>query len=114
MPHYQAPLRDIDFVMHELLQLERHYADIPAYAETDRESMARILELAAEFSAHELAPLNRSGDEEGCRLHGGVVVTPQGFREAYARYVAVGLGALAEPVAWGGHGLPPSLAVARN
>lgn len=114
MPRYQAPLRDIRFVQHELLQLEQHYQALPAYAGTDRDTMASVLDLAATFAARQLAPLNRPGDEAGCHFRDGVVTTPAGFRAAYDRYVELGLGALAEPVAHGGHGLPPSLAVARN
>ncbi|HCT40101.1 MAG TPA: acyl-CoA dehydrogenase [Moraxellaceae bacterium] len=114
MPQYTAPLRDMNFVLHELLQVERQYRELPAFAETDRDIMDSILDLAVRFSENELAPLNRSGDEEGCVFRNGEVTTPKGFKEAYAKYVEMELGALSEPVEYGGHGLPHSLAVVRS
>ncbi|MDO8331918.1 MAG: acyl-CoA dehydrogenase C-terminal domain-containing protein [Fluviicoccus sp.] len=114
MPQYTAPLRDMNFVLHELLQVQKQYRTIPAFAETDRETMDSILALAAKFNENELSPINRSGDEEGCHYDNGAVRTPTGFKEAYAKYVELGLGSLAEPVSRGGLGLPPSLAMACN
>ncbi|MFZ5560042.1 MAG: acyl-CoA dehydrogenase C-terminal domain-containing protein [Pseudomonadota bacterium] len=112
MPLYKAPLRDMQFVLHELLELERHYQSIPAFAETSRELVDSVLEAGAQFAENELAPLNRSGDEEGCGFDNGVVTTPKGFKEAYAKFVELGFGALAAPVEYGGQGLPPSLGAA--
>lgn len=114
MYQYAAPLRDMNFVLHELLQVENQYRRLPAFSGTDRETMDSILDLAAQFAGNELAPLNRSGDEEGCVFRNGEVRTPTGFKEAYAKYVDLGLGALSEPVEFGGHGMPHSLAVARS
>lgn len=112
MAQYKAPLRDMQFVMHELLNVEQHYAAIPAYAEANRELVDSVLEGAAQFAENELSPINRSGDEEGCHWNDGVVTTPKGFKEAYAKYVELGFGALAAPVEHGGQGLPPSLGIA--
>jgi len=112
MPLYKAPLRDMQFVLHELLELEKHYQSIPAFAETSRELVDSVLEAGAQFAENELAPLNRSGDEEGCGFDNGVVTTPRGFKEAYAKFVELGFGALAAPVEYGGQGLPPSLGAA--
>ena len=114
MALYKAPLRDMHFVMHELLEVEKHYAAIPAYAETNRELVDSVLEAGAQFAENELSPINRSGDEEGCHWDNGVVTTPKGFKEAYAKFVELGFGALAAPVEHGGQGLPPSLGIAMS
>lgn len=106
---YQAPLRDMRFVLHELLNVEQHYATIPAFAEVSCELIDSILDVGARFAEQELSPLNRSGDEEGCHYHDGTVTTPKGFKEAYAQYLELGLGSLSAPVDYGGQGLPYSL-----
>ncbi|MDP2228339.1 MAG: acyl-CoA dehydrogenase N-terminal domain-containing protein, partial [Moraxellaceae bacterium] len=111
---YKAPLRDMQFVMHEVLDVEKHYASIPAYAETNRELVDSVLETGAQFAENELSPVNRSGDEEGCTWNNGEVTTPKGFKEAYAKFVELGFGALASPVEHGGQGLPPSLGIAMS
>jgi alkylation response protein AidB-like acyl-CoA dehydrogenase len=114
MPQYLAPLREMNFVLHELLRVQEHYRRLPVFADTDRDTLDSILALAAKFNENELSPLNRSGDEEGCTFDNGAVRTPAGFKESYARYVELGLGALAEPVSRGGSGLPATLAAACN
>ena len=111
MPNYRAPLRDIQFALHELLRIEEHYAALPAYQDVNRELVDSIVDAGAKFAQEELSPLNQSGDEEGCVLRDGCVITPRGFKEAYQKYVELGYGALAAPVAYGGQGLPPSLGV---
>ena len=111
---YKAPLRDMQFVMHEVLEVEKHYQSIPAYADTNRELVDSVLEAGAQFAENELSPINRSGDEEGCQWNNGVVTTPKGFKEAYAKFVELGFGALASPVEHGGQGLPPSLGIAMS
>ena len=90
MPQYKAPLRDIQFVMHELLNAEQHYDKIPAYAGTNRELIDGIIEAAADFCENELSPINHSGDQEGCHYDDGVVTTPKGFKEAYKKYIELG------------------------
>jgi alkylation response protein AidB-like acyl-CoA dehydrogenase len=109
---YQAPLRDMRFVLHELLNVEQHYASIPAFAGVNRELVDSILDVGARFAEQELSPLNRSGDEEGCHYHDGTVTTPKGFKEAYTKYLDLGLGALSAPLEYGGQSLPPSLDIA--
>jgi alkylation response protein AidB-like acyl-CoA dehydrogenase len=112
MAQYKAPIRDMQFVLHELLEVEKHYAAIPAYAEANRELVDSVLEASAQFAENELAPINRSGDEEGCTWNDGEVTTPKGFKEAYAKFVELGFGALDAPVEHGGQGLPNSLGIA--
>lgn len=111
MPIYRAPVRDIQFALHELLEVEKHYAALPAYAEVNRELIDSIIDAGAKFAQEELSPLNQPGDEEGCHLLDGVVTTPKGFKEAYAKYVELGYGALAAPAEYGGQGLPMSLSI---
>ncbi len=111
---YKAPLRDMQFVIHELLDFENHYQNIPAYAETNKETINDILQATAEFAENELSPLNRSGDEEGCHFDNGIVTTPQGFKQAYQLYCELGFPSLCADTAYGGQGLPLSLSSAVN
>jgi len=112
MHQYKAPIRDIQFVLHDLLQVEKLYASIPAYAEVNKELIDSILATSAEFAENEVAPLNRIGDEEGCKFENGHVTTPTGFKQAYKQFVELGLGGLASSVKYGGQGLPHSLDIA--
>lgn len=114
MAQYKAPLRDMQFVLHDVLNVEQHYASIPVFAETNRELVDSILEAGAQFCENELSPINRSGDEEGCQFNDGEVTTPKGFKEAYKKFVELGFGSLSAPVEHGGQGLPPSLGVAMS
>lgn len=111
---YKAPLRDMQFVLHEVLDVEKHYQEIPAYADTNRDLVDSVLETAAQFAENELSPVNRSGDEEGCGFNNGVVTTPKGFKEAYAKYIELGFPALSSGTEFGGQGLPSSLGIAVN
>ncbi|MBB3229463.1 acyl-CoA dehydrogenase C-terminal domain-containing protein [Halomonas stenophila] len=114
MPDYQAPLRDLRFVMDELLDYPAHYARLPAGEEASPDVVAAILEEGGRFAREVLLPLNQSGDCEGCLLEGGEVKTPRGFKAAYRQYVEGGWPGLAADPAHGGQGLPPSLAMALN
>lgn len=111
MPEYKAPLREIKFVMDELLDMPGHYASIPAYAEVATPDMVdAIIAEGAKFCEQELSPLQRVGDTEGCTRHeDGSVTTPTGFKEAYAKFVEGGWPSLAHAEEHGGQGLPESL-----
>ncbi len=109
MWHYQPPLRDIRFITEELLDLPAQWPKLPAYAELDVDTARQVIEEAGKFAAEVLAPLNASGDLEGCTLRDGVVTTPRGYREAYQAYVAAGWPALACDPAVGGQGLPHAI-----
>jgi len=111
MPDYKAPRRDIQFVMHEVLNLEEHYKALRGDEDVNRELIDAIVEEGAKFCENELAPINRSGDEEGCGFENGVVTTPKGFKEAYQKYVEGGWPSLSAPVEEGGQGLPNSLGI---
>lgn len=114
MPDYKAPLRDIRFVMNELLESDKHYAALPGAEEATAELIDAILEEGAKFAENELAPLNRVGDTEGCRWDNGAVITPTGFKEAYAKFVEGGWPSLAHDPDLGGQGLPESLGIVIN
>ena len=108
MNNYQTSLRDIDFVLYELLDYESHCAQI-AQSTLDRELVNAFLAEAARFAEKEIAPLNSIGDLQGCQLMAGQVTTPKGFKEAYLNYCAAGWPGLMRQVQYGGQGLPQSL-----
>ncbi len=108
MPEYKAPQRDIKFVMQELLDCEKHYQKL-GYEDASLDMVDAILAEAGKFSEQVVAPLNKSGDEEGCHWNEGEVTTPKGFKEAYQQYVEGGWPTLSQSVEFGGQGLPHSL-----
>ncbi len=110
MPTYKAPLRDMRFVLYELLGIEGLRA-LPEGDGFGPDLVDPVLEEAAKLAEQVLLPLNRSGDEEGCVLENGVVRTPKGFREAYRTYAEGGWTSLACDPEFGGQGLPHALAV---
>ena len=104
---YTPPIRDMQFVLHELLEVDKTYAIMPPHQEVGRELIDQVLEEGGKFCAEVLHPLNRSGDEEGCTYAGdGVVTTPMGFREAWRQFAEAGWPALSCDPAYGGQGLP--------
>jgi alkylation response protein AidB-like acyl-CoA dehydrogenase len=109
MPQYKAPLRDIRFVLYDVLDVEKHYARLPGAEDLNAEVVDAMLSEAAKLIETVIAPLNRPGDEEGCHWSPEGVRTPKGFKEAYKQYYEVGLGSLAADSEYGGQGLPPSL-----
>ncbi|MDX3882817.1 MAG: acyl-CoA dehydrogenase C-terminal domain-containing protein [Sphingomonas sp.] len=108
MQVYDAPLRDMRFVLNELHQ-DDGFGDLPALAEFTPDLTDAVLEEAARFAREVLLPINRSGDEEGCHIDNGVVRTPAGFREAYSAFREGGWTALAADPEWGGQGLPETV-----
>ncbi len=108
MPTYTPPLRDMQFVLHELLDVTGSLQPCAAYAEIDADTIDAVLAEGGKFAAEVLTPLNASGDAEGCTLdrETHAVTTPKGFKAAYAQYVAGGWPALSVETALGGQGLP--------
>lgn len=108
MPHYTPPLRDMQFVMHEVLNVVDELKALPPYADIDVDTINAILEEGGKFASTVVAPLNQSGDIEGCTLDKTTheVKAPKGFKEAYAQYVEGGWAALSCDPAYGGQGLP--------
>ncbi|WPD44466.1 acyl-CoA dehydrogenase C-terminal domain-containing protein [Pseudomonas aeruginosa] len=112
MPEYHAPLCDMRFLLDEVFAAPALWARLPALAERiDAETADAILEEAAKITGGLLAPLNRSGDEEGIQFADGVVRTPTGFNEAYATYAEGGWVGLAGNPEYGGMGMPKMLSV---
>jgi len=109
MWQYQAPLRDMQFVLEHWLQAPAAWAELPAFTDLDLPLAMQVLEEAARFSSAVLAPLNARGDRQGCRWQDGEVGTPEGFAAAYQAYVQGGWPALACAPAHGGQGLPQLL-----
>ncbi|MCF4995806.1 acyl-CoA dehydrogenase [Pseudomonas syringae] len=108
MPEYKAPLRDMRFLIDHVFDFHANYAALGAH-DASPDMVSAILEEGAKFCENVLAPLNRSGDEEGCHFDNGVVTTPTGFKEAFAQYVEGGWHGLAADPTYGGQGLPSSL-----
>jgi alkylation response protein AidB-like acyl-CoA dehydrogenase len=108
MQVYNAPLRDMRFVLNEL-HADDGFGDIPDFAEFTPDLVDAILEEANKVCRDRLLPLNRTGDEEGCRIVDGHVVTPAGFKEAYREFVEGGWASLASSAEWGGQGLPETV-----
>ncbi len=108
MAQYTPPLRDMQFVLHELLDVSADYKRMPRHADTDADTINAVLEEAGKFAAEVTFPLNISGDEEGCTLDKNTheVRAPKGFKEAYAKYVEGGWAALSCDPGYGGQGLP--------
>ena len=108
MPQYTPPLRDMRFVMHELLHVVDELKQLPAHADIDVDTINAVLEEGGKFASQVVFPLNRSGDEEGCALDQATheVKPPRGFKEAYAKYVEGGWPSLSCDPAFGGQGLP--------
>ena len=108
MPNYTPPLRDMQFVMHELLHVVDDFKAMPVHADIDADTINAVLEEGGRFAAEVAFPLNISGDAQGCQLDQTTheVTTPAGFKAAYARYIDGGWAALACDPAFGGQGLP--------
>ena len=108
MPIYTPPLRDMQFVMHEVLNVAADLAVMPVHADMDADTINAVLEEGGKFATDVLLPLNISGDEQGCTLDVATheVTTPTGYKAAYKQYIAGGWAALACDPEFGGQGLP--------
>jgi len=108
MPQYTPPLRDMQFVMHEVLNAVDELRALPPHADIDADTINAVLEEGGKFAAEVVFPLNQRGDEDGCTLDKSTheVKTPEGFKQAYAQYVEAGWAALSCDPAFGGQGLP--------
>ncbi|GKS95133.1 MULTISPECIES: acyl-CoA dehydrogenase C-terminal domain-containing protein [unclassified Acidovorax] len=108
MPTYTPPLRDMQFVLHEVFKATEELKALPKHADVDVDTINAVLEEAGKFATGVAFPLNISGDEEGCTLDKATheVTTPKGFKQAYAQYVEGGWAALSCETEYGGQGLP--------
>jgi alkylation response protein AidB-like acyl-CoA dehydrogenase len=105
MPSYKAPLRDMQFILFDVLKVQDSGNTMASYAEASSDVVTAILEEAGRFCENVLQPIKRSGDEEGCHFEQGTVTTPKGFKEAYNKYVEGGWTGLACDPEFGGQGL---------
>jgi len=111
MPQYKAPLEDMRFLLHEVFGAEQFLSALNGTEELSGELLDAILEEAAKITEDLLAPINQTGDQQGCRLNNGKVSTPDGFSEAYRTFTEGGWGALTGDPGYGGQGMPKMLAV---
>jgi alkylation response protein AidB-like acyl-CoA dehydrogenase len=114
MPTYTAPLREYRFLLKDVLDIER-YSNLPSFSEAPIDLIDQVLEEGAKFCEGVLAPLNKVGDEHGCKRNDdGSVETPPGFKDAYRQLVEAGWPALSSDPEYGGQGLPHIIALAWN
>ncbi|MEM5329175.1 acyl-CoA dehydrogenase C-terminal domain-containing protein [Paraburkholderia sp. JHI2823] len=111
MPGYDAPIREIRFLLEDVFGYQQNTPNLPGFEEATLDLVMAVLDGAAEFAKDVLVPINLPGDDEGCHFDQGVVRTPRGYRQAYDLYRENGWPALASAPEWGGQGLPPSLAL---
>ena len=112
MPTYTAPVKDMQFLLHDVLKINE--ADIPGYADLDRSFTQAVLDEAGKVAQDVLAPLNAVGDTEGCVLENGVVRTPTGFKAAFDQLRDGGWMSLDAAPDYGGQGLPYLMHTAVN
>ncbi len=112
MPSYKAPVRDTLFVINELLRLES-YGNLPGFESASADIVSAVIEEGGKFAAEVVAPLNASGDAEGCKRNAdGSVTTPAGFRQAFDQFREAGWGTISAPEEFGGQGMPHVLGFA--
>ncbi len=105
MPSYHAPVKDVEFLLNDVLQLER-YGNIAGFSEVTPDLIKAILEEAGRLCEEVIHPLNHSGDKEGCTFNDGEVTTPEGFKDAYRQFIEGGWTSLCAETEHGGQGLP--------
>jgi alkylation response protein AidB-like acyl-CoA dehydrogenase len=114
MPTYKAPLRDMRFLINEVFDFPKHYAGLSNGKDADPDTVNAILDECAKLCENTLAPLNLSGDNEGCHFENNKVRTPKGFKEAYEEFCAGGWQGLSHPTEYGGQGLPMSMGLFKS
>jgi len=112
MPIYNAPLKDMEFILNDVFQAEQFWQDNENLAHLDMATANAILEEMAKFSKNVILDLNRPADEEGgAQFSNGEVKTPAGFKEAFKQFAEGGWVGLGAPEEWGGQGMPKMLTV---
>lgn len=112
MADYSAPLQDMRFLLYDLFKADQRWPLLNGISDmAERDTVDAILEEAAKVCSGLIAPLNRTGDEEGCHWDAGAVTTPKGFKEAYRAYIEGGWTGLSGNTEFGGMGMPKTLSV---
>lgn len=109
MSDFKVPMRDMQFVMDDVLSFDTHFERLGQSDVASPDIVSAIMEECSKFCENVLAPLNASGDEEGCTWKDGEVLTPTGFKEAYQQFVEAGWPSMTHNPEMGGQGLPESL-----
>ena len=109
MTGYSAPIKDMQFLLHNVLHVEQLFLSMPDTEEVTDDLINAIIEEAGKIAGGLLAPINQSGDQQGCKLENGIVTTPDGFKEAYTAYVGGGWSSLTGDTEYGGQGMPKVL-----
>tara|TARA_B110000027_G_scaffold22053_1_gene23602 strand:+ start:246 stop:2057 length:1812 start_codon:yes stop_codon:yes gene_type:complete len=113
MPDFKVPLKDYSFLFNDVIDMQANYKNVKGGDQATPDMLDAIFSEAAKFSETELAPIYQSGDK-GCTWDDGVVTTPAGFKEAYAKFIEAGWTSLTGSQEMGGQGLPSSIGVAIN
>ena len=112
MPRYDAPIRDMQFIFHDVLALQ-NYSNLEGFSDATPDIVDQILETGGKFASEVLFPLNKVGDAQGCkRAEDASVKTPDGFPDAYKQFVENGWPLLSKTPEMGGQGLPNALSIA--
>ncbi len=108
MPSYTPPLRDMQFVLNEVLHVTEEFKQMPKHADIDADTISAVLEEGGKFASEVIFPLNQIGDAQGCTLNRDTheVKTPDGFKAAFEQYVQGGWPSLSADPEYGGQGLP--------
>lgn len=112
MPTYKAPLNDLNFALNDVFKVYEMFESMPEHAETTPDLGEAMLYEAGKFCEEVIAPLNQTGDQQGCQWNDGEVTTPDGFKEAYKQYVELGFPSFDQSPDFGGQGLPNVLGIA--
>jgi alkylation response protein AidB-like acyl-CoA dehydrogenase len=106
MPKYQAPLKDMKFLLYDVLEIGS-YSNLPTFSEAPRDVVDAVLDGGSKFASNVLQPINAIGDRQGCKRNpDGSVTTPKGFKEAYKQMSDDGWMAISADPEYGGQGLP--------
>ena len=107
---YTARERDADFLMNDVFDVQKSWAEIEAYQELSSDLIKAVVAEGGRLASEVMAPLNEVGDAHGCELKDGEVITPPGFKDAFAQLTQGGWLGLSGNPAFGGQGMPKSVA----